>query len=135
MDFRCELSGTVLLAEDEYFLRQLVGMVLEQQGLSVLSSSNGSEALELIRKHADEIDLLLTDWSMPDMDGDGLGQEFRKLNPQGSVLCMTGYSPADLENRCECGCMDFICKPFEIKDLLRKVSSALTAAKKDACCA
>lgn len=60
---------TVLVAEDEQMLRDLYVEALQAQGFSVLSAVDGVEALEQVKQHADEIDLIVLDLLMPRRDG------------------------------------------------------------------
>ena len=63
---------TVLLADDEAMIRNLIGPMLRGQGFNVLEAADGVEALEIAERHGGPIHLLLTDWRMPRLDGDGL---------------------------------------------------------------
>lgn len=87
-----DAQKTILLAEDEPDVCDLVRMVLEQAGYKVLTANNGSEALLLARHYNGHIDLLLTDVVMPDKNGPELAQELLGERPTTRVLFMSGYT-------------------------------------------
>ena len=63
---------TILLADDEAGIRDLVGRVLRSHGYTVLEAADGAAALEVAEQHAGPIHLLLTDWCMPRLGGEVL---------------------------------------------------------------
>jgi two-component system, cell cycle sensor histidine kinase and response regulator CckA len=119
---RTDASETVLVAEDEEIVRELVCDVLEQQGYRVLCAANGREALELAKNFHDEIDLLITDVVMPQMNGQELAETLSYLRPEMKVLFVSGYSDTDLGDH---GMLDprfeLLQKPFAPHELSRKI--------------
>ena len=116
-------QGTILLAEDEPDVRDLVHQILARRGYTVLQASNGREALELARRHPGKLDLLLADVVMPEMGGAELAETFAADYPGVPVLLMSGYtdrlfvqgeSPAS-----------YIQKPFTSAILLTRVQGLL----------
>lgn len=123
---------TVLLAEDEPDLRELVGNMLEERGMSVLRAADGHEALYLEDDFDGKIDLLLTDIVMPELGGVELAALLSEFQPEMKIIFMSGY-PAkgeggqlDIPDNA-----DFIAKPIVHEDLLRIIYSALTKSGKD----
>ena len=87
-------TETILVAEDEPSLREIVSEVLVLQGYRVLSASSGPAALEIWQREHSRIDLLLTDMVMPGgMMGTDLANELKRANPRLKVIYTTGYSP------------------------------------------
>lgn len=87
-------SETILIAEDEPSLREMIGEVLKLQGYRVLQADSGPSALEVSRKEKGSIDLLLTDMVMPGgMMGTEVATEVRRNHPRLKVIYTTGYSP------------------------------------------
>ena len=83
---------TVLVAEDEQVVRQLVAEMLGRLGYVVLSAANGAEALQRLDDHPGDVDLLLTDVVMPGMNGRDLAAIVRERCPATRVLFMSGYA-------------------------------------------
>jgi CheY-like chemotaxis protein len=122
-------TETILLVEDEAAVRTLIRTVLQRQGYRVIDVSNGGEALLTCERHADQIDLLLTDVVMPRMSGPELAQRLVGLRPTLRVLYMSGYTDRAIVNH---GVLEpgiaFLQKPIAPKVLLRKVGEVLDAA-------
>lgn len=83
---------TVLVAEDEADLRELVREVLEAAGYRVLAARTADEALRLTREHAGPIHLVLTDVVMPGMSGPALAREVQARRAEARVLFMSGHA-------------------------------------------
>jgi two-component system cell cycle sensor histidine kinase/response regulator CckA len=83
------LSGSVLVAEDEAPVRQLIRRTLEAAGLTVLDAADGDAALELCRDRP--VDLLVTDLVMPGLSGRELAARLKRLRPRLRVLFISGY--------------------------------------------
>ena len=119
-------SETILLVEDETVVRQLVAEILETSGYAVLVAGDGPSALELLRRHNDPIDLLLTDVVMPGMSGPEVAQAVTSMRPGTQVLYMSGYTDSAIGHH---GVLEpgiaFLQKPFSANDLTRKVRSLL----------
>jgi len=91
-------SKTILLAEDDAALREIVSIQLEELGYTVLAASNGREGLRIAEKQERPIDLLLTDVVMPGMSGRQLADRLKQKIPVLKVLFVSGYS-GDLISR------------------------------------
>ncbi len=85
-------SKTILFAEDDATLREIVSIQLEELGYTVLAASNGREALRIAEKQKGPIDLLLTDVVMPGMSGRQLADKLKQKIPVLKVLFVSGYS-------------------------------------------
>ncbi|MEI9961248.1 MAG: response regulator [Limisphaerales bacterium] len=120
---------TVLIVEDDAFLRATVHKTLSHLGYHVLEAINGLEALNLWKQHRDEIHLLLTDLIMPGgMTGKDLGEQLLKENPKLKVIYTSGYS-ADIAGNdfpLQEG-VNFIAKPFEAHKLAQIIRARLDA--------
>ncbi|MCA9873731.1 MAG: PAS domain S-box protein [Anaerolineales bacterium] len=119
-------SETILLAEDEEMLRELVHMTLQEMGYTVLPASNGREALHLAQRYTDQIDLLLTDVVMPHLSGRELSEALAGQRPKMKVLFMSGYmDDAIVRHGVLQAKVSFLPKPFTQSDLARKVRQVL----------
>ncbi|HEX2684965.1 MAG TPA: ATP-binding protein [Kofleriaceae bacterium] len=117
---------TILVAEDEEQLRNVVRRTLERQGFSVLMARSGSEAIELCETHAGTIALLLTDLVMPGMSGRELADRLVPLRPSIKILYMSGYTENAIANHdLRDARMAFLAKPFTPESLLHKVRELL----------
>ena len=117
---------TVLVAEDEGQMRNLVRRCLAGRGYHVLEASHGREALDVASQHQGRIDLLLTDMVMPHMSGKELAQRLQSLRPELRVLFISGYSDEAIERH---GVLApgsvFIQKPMQPDVLARTVRQVL----------
>lgn len=122
------LSGneTILIAEDEASVSNLVSHALKARGYRVFSCRDGREALTLYKEHCDEVALLITDVIMPNMGGPKLVSKLVELGYEPRVLFMSGYTNEGLsplhEAQHELNTLD---KPFNVTELLRRVRQAL----------
>ena len=95
-------SLTILLAEDEPLVREVGIRLLESNSYHVLSASDGQEAVELFKQHAEQIDGVMLDAKMPRLNGHEAYQRIRELDPNMKILFCTGYDPnpeqLDLDN-------------------------------------
>jgi len=92
-------QGTILLVDDEESLLALGARMLELLGFTVLTAADGLQAVDLYRERGKEIDLVLTDLTMPHMDGAKAFGELRRLNPDVRVVLASGYSHEDVASR------------------------------------
>jgi len=110
----------VLVVDDEHLVRVLVQLGLERHNFEVWSASNGREAIDLYRKHSDQIAIVLLDVRMPGLDGVQTLDALRGVNPDVMVCFMTGhmgsYEPEELRRH---GAAGVIAKPFHLDDLVR----------------
>ncbi|MGA2295273.1 MAG: ATP-binding protein [Acidimicrobiales bacterium] len=114
-------TATILLAEDDRRLRQLMVQVLEHSGYLVLEADSGELALELARDFEGPIDLLLSDVVMALISGDELAQALQATNPDLLVLLMSGSADASLLERLLPGTSSFLAKPFRPSELVAEI--------------
>jgi len=117
---------TILLVEDEQAILEMTSTMLRRQGYTVLVAATPSEALALAETHGGDIHLLLTDVIMPEMNGRELSRRLRAQRPNLKRLFMSGYTANVIAHH---GVLDagvnFIQKPFAIKELATKVREVL----------
>ncbi len=123
-------NETVLIAEDNEGLRLFAKEALTKMGYKVYDAANGREAMELeefIRtKYGIKFDLLLTDIIMPEMGGIELADALIEKNPDLKILFTSGYTDNHIVKNGEIKSkLNFIQKPFSIKDLSRKIREVL----------
>jgi CheY-like chemotaxis protein len=125
-----EGGGTVLLIEDEQSVRHVAKAMLICLGFDVIEAKDGMEAVELFRKHKDSIRCVLTDLSMPHMDGWETLAALRRLAPGIPVVLSSGYDQVQVMagDHAEQP-QAFLGKPYELTGLKNALARAL--AEKD----
>ncbi len=94
-----EGAESILVVEDELAIRRLLRKILEARGYRVVEASNGSEALDLVRRGDHAFDLVVTDVVMPRLSGPELVGELRNDRPDLKVVFMTGYAQDELREQ------------------------------------
>jgi nitrogen-specific signal transduction histidine kinase len=119
-------TATILVVDDEPGVRELVRIILEEHGYTVLEAGHGEEALQVCQRHAGSIHLLLSDVVMPGLIGAPLVERVRALRPAVKVLFMSGYTDDVIGDRGMLGSdVLFLQKPFTPEVLIEKVRDAL----------
>ena len=114
-------TATVLVVDDEPAIREVIAMLLEDEGYLVRHAKDGLEALDAI--DGSQIDLIVSDVVMPRLDGASLVRKLRRRGHLMPVVLMSAvYADVDLPG------VRFVPKPFEIDRLLGIVASALGSA-------
>ncbi len=117
---------TVLVVEDEPAVLDLITRILSKQGYTVLAANSPERSLELSRTYEGKVDLLLTDVIMPGLSGAELADVILADRPGTRVLFMSGYTDDVIGEHgvLEEG-VDFIHKPFEVHELIKKVAGSM----------
>ncbi|MBN2106353.1 MAG: sigma-54-dependent Fis family transcriptional regulator [Deltaproteobacteria bacterium] len=114
----------ILIVDDEKKMRHILQIILEQKGYRTEQASNGSEALELIKKY--HYAMVITDLKMPVMDGQELIREIKKIDPDYPVVVLTAYGSIDSAvGAIREGAIDYITKPFEEEKILLTVQRSI----------
>lgn len=117
---------SVLLVDDDEMVRGVVGEMLTNLGFTLLVAADGHEALALLRRYGDEIDVVLLDLKMPRMDGEQVLRAITQLNAQPKVILSTGFSEENLAQRClALGAAGIIRKPYRLSMLQHKLEEVL----------
>jgi DNA-binding NtrC family response regulator len=122
------VQGRILIADDDEVMAQLLGHLMQREGLTPLLAKDAAEALQLVR--AGDPDVLLTDLMMPDMDGMELMRKARDLNPELPVILITGFAEVrGAVDALRAGAYDYVAKPFEHQQVIHVVLRALNERK------
>jgi DNA-binding NtrC family response regulator len=117
-------TQTILVADDEELLRWAIKEILTREGYRVVLATNGREALGMFQQEGP--DLCLLDIQMPEMTGMEVLTRIKREDPQALVMMITAYGQVETAvSACRMGAEDFVCKPFENADLLRRISRIL----------
>jgi len=117
---------TILLVDDEEYIRELGVELLTDAGYNVLTATDGEEGLGLYRREQKKIDLIILDLVIPGMGGKKCYEEILKINPKAKILIVSGYSangPGKVA--LEAGAKGFVGKPFDVSHLLEKIREIL----------
>ena len=119
-------TETILIAEDNTEVRNLLKEILSKAGYRINEASDGGEAIAIFHKNRDDINLLILDVIMPGMNGKEAYEEIKKLKPDIKVIFMSGYNADVIHKRgmLEVG-LNFISKPIAPGELLKKVREIL----------
>ncbi|MBF0560181.1 MAG: PAS domain S-box protein [Nitrospirae bacterium] len=121
-------NETILLVEDEPFVRKIISSILCEAGYSIIEAADGHEALDLFEIYHGKINTVILDVIMPKMGGRDVFEELKRTSPQIKVLFISGYSGEVLSRS---GILDeklnFISKPVEPEQLLTKIREILDA--------
>lgn len=117
---------TILVAEDEAELRELVVMTLQELGYTILEAPNGKTALSLVGQYTGKIDLLLTDVVMSEGSGRELAETLQAQHPSLKTLFMSGYvDDAVVRHELQKAEIEFLAKPFSLARIASKVREVL----------
>ncbi|MBC8246916.1 MAG: response regulator [Deltaproteobacteria bacterium] len=119
-------TETVLIADDEGVVIDIGQQLLKKMGYKVLTARSGKQTVEIYTKNKNEIDIVILDMIMPGMGGGETFDRLKVIKPDIKVLLSSGYSinsrAAEILKR---GCNGFIQKPFNIKELSKKLRDIL----------
>jgi DNA-binding response OmpR family regulator len=121
-------GATVLVVDDELSIRHVVRRTLESEGFHVEEAPDGASALKLIQARAEPFDLVLTDLSMPEIDGRQLSETLRRFRPTVALLCMSADPDAVPHVESTDTPVRVLLKPFTAEDLYHAVRDAITRA-------
>lgn len=112
------IKKTVCVVDDDPMMLDVLARILQRENFDLLMASGGPEIIEKLEHYAGDVDLLVTDYAMPDMQGRELADHVRQRFPSIKVLYQTGFSDMLFENRVELeeGAA-FLEKPFTARGL------------------
>ena len=118
--------GRIIVVDDEELLVRVNKRRLESAGYTVTVTTNSEEALEKIRAHPEQFDLLITDQTMPKMSGVELTREVHKIKPDMPVIMSTGHSDlVTKEEALKMGISKYVVKPIQGSELIDAVGEVL----------
>ncbi len=124
-------APTVLVVDDEPNLRRVLGAVLTRDGYRVLVASGGREAVRLAKEN-EQVDLLVTDFLMPDLSGLEVLSAVRAKHPDLRALLISGHGTVrSAVDAMRLGAFDFLTKPFDVEQVRATVKRALESAVGD----
>ena len=121
-------TGTerILFVDDEKELVDMVKRILEQLGYHTVARTDAIAALDTFRSVPNNFDLVITDMTMPNMTGDILSKEIKRIRPDIPIILCSGFSPLiNKEKAKNLGIKDFLMKPLAINDLAKAIRDVL----------
>jgi len=117
-------SAKILLVDDDDSLRRVLEFQLSDAGYSVVSQSDGREALKLLE--GEEFDCLITDWRMPRIPGSQVVKQATAISSEIPIIVITAFGDVDTAvEAMRGGAFDFVTKPFDRQDILLTVEKSL----------
>jgi CheY-like chemotaxis protein len=116
---------TVLLVDDDSYFRTAIKRILRENGFEVIEAHNGIDAYKIVQEIGANLSLLLTDLSMPGMDGHKLAQSTTLLYPRLPVVLMTGNY---LDPQNSVGGYLVLHKPIRSQTLIQAIRQSISAA-------
>lgn len=116
---------TILLVDDEAVQLETLKRGLRIRGYRVLGAGCGKKALSIIQG-PEKVDIVITDFAMPEMNGMELLKKIRSINEHLPVIMMTAYSDKDIEvEAMESECVGFLDKPFGLHELMAVIENSI----------
>ncbi len=114
----------ILVVDDEPGFRNLLRWELESRGMKVETAENGTEGVEMAGKT--KFYVVITDITMPKMDGLKLLEEIKKIQPETEVIVATGFGAVETAvHAMKQGAFDFVLKPYDLEHLMARVRQAV----------
>jgi len=116
----------ILVLDDEVALTSMLQKTLRRMDYQVTTSNSGGEAIRLVRENPAQFDLVITDLTMPEINGLEVARQLHALRPELPVILMSGYSvSADADSRREAGICESLQKPVSMSALAETVQRVL----------
>jgi len=127
------MQKTILVVDDFTSIRNFVCATLQRKGYSTLGASNGTEAYKILTENADKVNVVLTDYNMPDVSGFDL-LKMIKGNPAVAeipvIFLTTDMSYDKMKNAKEAGLFAWIKKPYQLEEFFGQIEKASSAPVK-----
>ena len=124
-------SETVLYAEDDCRLADLIRRLLEKEGFEVLIARDGLEAVELHSRHQERVGIAFLDFGLPKLNGWEAFQRMRKVNPRLKAIIASGYVSSDMELQLAKGELDGVLqKPYFGEEVLAIIEHTINGKTK-----
>jgi CheY-like chemotaxis protein len=116
----------LLFVEDETLLLDMVQILLESNGYSVLTAKDGEEAVDVYSKHKHEVALVISDMGLPKLTGLTEFEKLKEINPAVKIIFASGYFEPEMKATLEkAGARGFLQKPYVTDDILMKIRKVL----------
>jgi two-component system cell cycle sensor histidine kinase/response regulator CckA len=119
-------TETILIVDDDQTASRVGRDILERWGYRVMTAKSGTEAIDIYTEYNEDIHMVVLDVILPDLSGEQVYRELKKIDPDVRVLLASGYSiNTQIKSLLNQGCADFVAKPFQTQSLSDKVRAVL----------
>jgi len=119
-------KGSVLVVDDEEFVRQVAARMLKTLGYQVICLESPREAIDYYRRRSRDIDVVVVDLIMPEAGGKEVFEQLREINPQARVVITSGYNrDAGVDALLDAGAKGFLQKPYRLSQLSETLAAAI----------
>jgi CheY-like chemotaxis protein len=123
---RLRQRATILVVDDESGMRNLARAILENSGYTVLTASDGGDAIRVFQQHAAEVAAILLDLTMPVMSGEEAARELRLVRAEVPIILSSGYGEHEVAGRfAGQGLAGFLKKPYQPAELTEALQRVL----------
>jgi CheY-like chemotaxis protein/two-component sensor histidine kinase len=122
-------SERILLVDDEPALMEMATSILERLGYKVTGQTDSVTALEVFRSSPDEFDLVITDYTMPNLTGMDLAKEVRRIRPDIRIMLCTGFSEKITPDHMKELGVGLLMKPYGMREISEAIRKTLDARK------
>ena len=111
-------SGRILLVDDEEVVLEIMQVMLEDLGYRCIVAQHGADAVEKYQHHQDDIDMVIMDFSMPNMGGKDCVEALKRINPDIKIIVSSGYCEEDIQSQLKgLSVAGFLDKPCNLRQL------------------
>lgn len=121
-----------LIVDDSLVIRSIIEKIVTPMGYETLKASNGQEALDLLEKNAEDVELVILDWNMPLLNGWETLSAIKKNRAYDHVCIIMVSTEAEdekIDQAIGAGAHGYISKPFEAEELIEKIKVTLEKVK------
>ena len=115
----------ILVVDDEAAIRQITKHTLESFGYNVITAADGTEALAVFAQQQEKIEVVITDMSMPYLDGPATIRALRRLSPHIKIIAVSGLTENKKALEADMKVSEFLIKPFKAEELLESLAKIL----------
>lgn len=117
---------TILLVDDQVDVLESLQMTVKLRGYNTLAASSGPEAIRLVSENPGSVDVVVTDYAMPEMDGRELIRRLQEMDPTLQFIAISGHAtPEEVASLVALGVVAFLPKPFSLNALQSAIEQAL----------
>lgn len=118
------MKKTIMLVDDSEVIKRIVRGAILPLGIELMEASDGAEALTIIKKAYENINLILMDWNMPKMNGFELLSTLKANKAYQNIpviMVTTESGKGNIVKAMQAGAKNYILKPFETDELIKKI--------------